>query len=110
MLQGREDIAVCVVSVAGELRLRRDMMGGPRSVIRGARLPSGTGLWVWRGMRTVWLKGNIEREAGGHRRGLCSGRTELGKSLGIRGASPLTDLHPFIEATVKTKPRSLLRV
>lgn len=37
------------------------------------------------------------------------GRTELGKSLGTRGTSPLTDLHPFTEASVKTKPGSLLR-
>lgn len=65
----------------------------------------------WRGMRTVWLKakGDREREAGDTGEAPALGRTELGKSLGTRGTSPLTDLHPFTEASVKTKPGSLLR-
>lgn len=55
-------MAVCAVSVAAALHLRREMMGGAPGVRPGA--PPAFRTWAsgfGRGMRAVWLEGNRER-------------------------------------------------
>lgn len=56
-------MAVCAVSVAAALHLRREMMGGPRCAPWGPTCLQDLGLWVWEGNESCLAKGE-QREVG----------------------------------------------